>query len=112
MFWSRNKNPDKQKKSGKDLDKALPARQGSSESMSGGDLGEKGGQRLKGAELRAQALANTRAARERIGEDAIQKIAQALTKKQSSTVEQAKNKIGKTDSGRVRDEIRFLMDEE
>ncbi len=113
MFWSKKKKPDTTKKIGKHSDEALPAGQGSSEPLNGSNKqGVKAGQRPGSEEIRTQALANARAARERIGEDTIQKIAAALAKKQSSAMEQAKNKINKAESGRLRDEIRFLMDEE
>ncbi len=100
MFWNRT---DKQGKPTNQNTKGLPA--GSN------NVGGNGGQRPDSAELRRQALANARAARERLGEDTIQKIAEALTKKQTSTIEQAKKKIKAADSDRIRDGIRDLMDE-
>lgn len=69
------------------------------------------GQPLSREEIQAQALANARAAREQIGEDTIQKIAAAMTKKQQSAVEQAKRKIEGADLDRVLDELKFMMDE-
>lgn len=69
----------------------------------------------KSADIRAQALANARAARERVGEETIQKIAAALVQQQErqkiSLTEQAKAQIARANSERVVDEIRFLMDD-
>lgn len=69
----------------------------------------------KSADIRAQALANARAARERVGEETIQKIAAALAQQQErqkiSLTEQAKAQIALANSERVVDEIRFLMDD-
>ncbi|MCE7887805.1 MAG: hypothetical protein DYH13_09945 [Alphaproteobacteria bacterium PRO2] len=69
------------------------------------------GQRSGSEDIRAQALANARAARERVGEETIQKIAAALVQKQMSLTEQARKQIAQTNSDRVADEIRFLMGE-
>jgi hypothetical protein len=69
----------------------------------------------KSADIRAQALANARAARERVGEETIQKIAAALLQQQErqkiSLTEQAKAQIARANSERVVDEIRLLMDD-
>ncbi|MGB4107601.1 MAG: hypothetical protein WBK55_07375 [Alphaproteobacteria bacterium] len=69
------------------------------------------GQRLSSEEIRAQALANARAARERLGEETIQKIADALVRKQMSLTEQAKRQIARENSERVAGEIRLLLGE-
>ncbi len=86
MFWSKKK-------------KAVPAKNSAQ----------------KSADIRAQALANARAARERVGEETIQKIAAALVQQQErqkiSLTEQAKAQIARANSERVVDEIRFLMDD-
>lgn len=66
------------------------------------------GQQPGGDALRAQALANARAAREAIGEETLQRIAAAIKKKEGSAIEQAKAKIASSDVDRVVDEI-FLM---
>jgi hypothetical protein len=69
------------------------------------------GRRPDSAEIRAQALANARMAREAIGEETLQKIAAAIQKKQMSSVEQAKACISQTDPSRVADEIIAMLDE-
>jgi hypothetical protein len=98
MFWS------KKKKTG----------QTKSASKKGADASCIVGTNSKGLsreEIRAQALANARAARERVGEETIQKIAAALVQKQMSLTEQAKAQIAKSNTDRVADEIRFLLDD-
>jgi hypothetical protein len=64
----------------------------------------------KSAEIRAQALANARKAREAIGDEALQKIAAALKKKQESELEKAKAKIAETDATRVAEEILAMLE--
>ena len=64
----------------------------------------------KSAEIRAQALANARKAREAIGEEALQKIAAAIKKKQESEIEKAKAKIAETDATRVAEEILAMLE--
>ncbi len=61
----------------------------------------------------AIALANAKAARERIGEDTIQRIAEAIKKKQNSPLEQAKAKIAKiteNEADRVAEEILNMLE--
>lgn len=57
-----------------------------------------------------QALINARAARERLGEETIQKLAEAIRKKQESPFEQAKMKIAQQDAERVADEILSMLE--
>jgi hypothetical protein len=99
MFWSKNKKSDKQSK---------PAQKSGSKA-SYGDVGTTKSHGLSSEEIRAQAMANARAARERVGEETIQKIAAALVQKQMSLTEQAKKQISKQNSDRVADEIRYLL---
>ena len=63
-------------------------------------------------EIRAQALANAKAARENLGDDTIQKIAEIMKQKESSKTEQAKAQIRRADTDRVVDGIRDIMDED
>lgn len=65
----------------------------------------------KGQDIRAQALANARAARERIGEDTIQQIAAQLQKHEAKLVEQAKRQIKSLDEAHVADHVKALLDE-
>lgn len=62
------------------------------------------------ADVITQALANARAARERLGEETIQKIAEAIQKKQNSPMEQAKMKLARQDADRVADEILSMLE--
>lgn len=102
MFWNKKKNTDKHKKS-------KSSKAGSVE----GKLNNKNsnGQGLAGDALRAQALANARAARENLGDDTIQKIAEIMGKKENSAMEQAKRRIQSTDKNRVADGILDMLDE-
>ena len=68
------------------------------------------GQSLAGDALRAQALANAKAARENIGEDTLERIAAAMAKKQQSPMEQAKRKIENADAERVASEILSMLE--
>lgn len=108
MFWSKKKKTGQTKK---------PANNGLA---SYGDVGNSKGKKPAGkssggqrssTEIRAEALANARAARERIGDETIQKIAAALVQKQMSLTEQAKKQIAAQNSDRVAQEIKFLMDD-
>ncbi len=110
MFWSKDKKSDKQPK---------PAKNTGGPKASCGSMGTKNGGRRQGAtaskssaDIRAEALANARAARERVGEETIQRIAAALVQQQMSLTEQAKAKIAKANSQRVADEIRLLLDDD
>ncbi len=68
------------------------------------------GQSLAGDALRAQALANARAARERIGDETIQKIAEAMAKKENSPMEKAKRQLESADTDRVLGELKWMLD--
>lgn len=80
---------------------------------------KKGGEKSPGkpsgkpssADIRAQAMENVRQARAAIGEETLDKIAQAMRKKQSSDFERAKAKIKSLDNDRVADNIRAMIDE-
>jgi hypothetical protein len=67
-------------------------------------------QRPGSADIRAQALANVRKAKEHIGEETIQKIAAAMQKKQQSAFEQARAKIHQSDADRVAEEILAMLE--
>jgi hypothetical protein len=94
MFWSKK---DKTKKNAK-----KPA---------GKAVAAKTAAALSSAQIREQAMANARAARERIGEETLDRIAAAMQKKQQSTIEQAKNRIRDADADKVADEILSMLDE-
>ena len=99
-FGKHKQTPDKQKKSKKRLQA----------SCDGGVTKSSKGQSERSAKIRAQALANAQAARQQIGEDTLNKIAEAMTKKQQSATEQAKAQIKDSDPDRVLDELKFLLD--
>lgn len=63
----------------------------------------------KSQKIREEALANARAARLSIGEDTLDKIAAAMTKKQQSVMEQAKGQIRNADPDKVLDELLFML---
>lgn len=62
--------------------------------------------------LRADALAQARAARERIGEDTVQKIAEAIRRKENSPMEKARKQLQSADADRVADEILAMLDDD
>jgi hypothetical protein len=107
MFWSKKKKAGQTKK---------PANNGlASYGDVGTSKGKKPAEKINGgqrssADIRAEALANARAARERVGEETIQKIAKALVQQQMSLTDQAKAKIARANSELVADEIRYLLD--
>jgi hypothetical protein len=65
----------------------------------------------KSARLREEAMKNMRAAREQIGEETLDRIAAAMLKKQQSAIEQAKNQIKSTDTNKVADELRWMLED-
>lgn len=98
MFWGKDKNKKPQKNAGK--------RSPRDKSCVGGE-----GQRQGSDQIRAQALANARAARENLGDETIQKIAEIMKKMESQPMRQAQKKLEQVDSGRVLDELRYMLDE-
>lgn len=67
---------------------------------------------LTSEEIRAQAMANARAARESIGQETLDKIAAALQKKQNSKAEQAKAQIRQKSPREVAEEILALREQQ
>ena len=96
MFWSKNKNADKQKKQEKELQ--------------GNSSGVRQNTSDKSQQLRQEALANARKARAEIGDEALNKIAAMMTKKQQSLIEQTKRKVAETDADRVAQEILLMIE--
>lgn len=94
MFWSKNKNSDKKKQ-----DKRLQGDNGVHQNITD-----------KSQRIRQEALANARKARADIGEEALEKIAAMMTKKQQSIIEQTKQKVAETDADRVAQEILLMID--
>lgn len=76
----------------------------------GGSTTENGGKPTR-EQIIAQAKANAAKASAEIGEETLDKIKDALLKKQQSAIEQAKRQIMATDRDKVRDNIKFMMDE-
>ena len=62
-------------------------------------------------QILAQARATAAAAREEIGEETLDKIREAMMKKQGSAFEQAKQKVKSMDQERIADNIRYVMDD-
>ena len=105
MFGFGKNKKDKTDKRGKRSQKELQA------GWNGDGVSHKAGRSKKSVKLREKALANAAAARAHIGEDVLDKIAEAMTKKQQSAMEQAKAQIADTDPDRVLDELKLLLDE-
>ncbi|NCT41329.1 MAG: hypothetical protein GW778_06690 [Alphaproteobacteria bacterium] len=99
MFWNKDK---KSQKGNKTTDKRAKA----------GCVGsnKNGGHGLQGDALRAQAMANVRSARAHIGEETLDRIAAAMTKKQQSATEIAKRQIQGADVDKVLDELKWMLD--
>lgn len=104
MFWSKNKKSQKGTKN-KTSDK-----RGAKNGKVGCVGSNTDGQSLAGDALRAQALANLSAARANIGEETLDRIAAAMTKKQQSAMERAKRDIAGADVDKVLDELKFMLD--
>lgn len=111
MAWfGKSKSKDKNAKT-PDQQASRPTVPNKGERTGGGSTeGSSKGQRPGSADIRAQALANARMARETIGDEALQKIAAAIRKKQTSALEQAKAKIAQTDADRVAEEILAMLE--
>ncbi len=60
----------------------------------------------------AQAKANASAARAEIGDETLEKIREAMLKKQGSAIEKAKAQIKAADQDKVRDHLKYMMREE
>jgi len=106
MFWGNNK---KQKNKTTDKRSATKSAVGCVGSEKGGGHGQM--QNKSGDEIRAQAMANVRSARAHIGEETLDKIAAAMTKKQQSAMEQAKRQIQGADVNKVLDELKWMLDQ-
>jgi len=69
---------------------------------------EKGGKPTR-EQILAQAKANMASARAEIGDETLEKIKEALLKKQASVIEKAKAQIKAADTDKVRDHIQFMV---
>jgi len=63
-------------------------------------------------DIRAQALENVRAARENLGQDTIDRIAELMRAKENSTVERKKAEILEHDASRVAAELLYMLRED
>ena len=73
---------------------------------------EKNPEGLTREEIIAQAKANAAAARAEIGDETLEKIKEAMLKKENSPIEQARRKIQAMDQEDVRAEIRSWLRED
>lgn len=98
MFWFKQKPTGKQQKV-------------NAGDKTGGVCGNSSSQNRssESQKIREQALANARAARLSIGEETLEKIAAAMTKKQQSVMEQAKGQIRNADPDKVLDELLYML---
>lgn len=101
MFWL---NRNKSKKTAKETSAAngKSSGVGSSQEISKG-------QSPASVDIRVQALANAKAAKAALGEDTIQKIVEAMARKQNNPLEKAKAQIAQQDAERVAHEILDMM---
>lgn len=83
---------------------------------SGGDTpsgtAEEEAKRKKREQVLAHARATAAAAREEIGDETLEKIREAMAKKQSSAMEQARTKVKSMDRERIADNIKAVMDDD
>lgn len=63
-------------------------------------------------ELIAEAKANAAAAREQIGDETLDKIAEMMAKKENSEFNRMKAEIEKIDSGKVADNLKYMIEED
>ncbi|MFK7840288.1 MAG: hypothetical protein AB8B83_08170 [Bdellovibrionales bacterium] len=103
MFW----NKDKKSQNKKGTKNKTSDKRGKASCVGNKDSGGHG---LTGDALRAKAMANVRSARAHIGEDTLDKIAAAMTKKQQSAMERAKRDIQGADVDKVLDELKWMLD--
>jgi len=75
-----------------------------------GCVGNEKGRGQSREAIQAQAMANFSAAREQIGEETLNRIAAAMSKKQQSAMERAKRDIAGADVDKVLDELKFMLD--
>ncbi len=59
-----------------------------------------------------QAKANMASARAEIGDETLDKIKAAMLKKQASAIEQAKTQLRNMDQDKLRDHLKFMMQED
>lgn len=90
MFGSKK---NKEKKKAKEAEKAATAKAEHSQ------------------KIREEALAQTRAAKAAIGDEALEKIAALMEQKQNSATEKAKEDIANADAHRVADEILLMLED-
>lgn len=101
MFWGK-----KTKKKNQTKDKRA-----ASKTSTAGCVGSEKGRGQKREAIHAEAMANFSAARHHIGEDTLDRIAAAMTKKQQSAMERAKRDIATADTDRVLDELKWMLDQ-
>ena len=65
----------------------------------------------KSAAIRAQAMENVRGARERLGDETIQKMAAILREKEGSAMKKAEEQIKGFDKTRIADNIKTMIDD-
>ena len=81
-----------------------------SEKGQAGCVGNEKGRGQSREAIQAQAMANFSAAREQIGEETLNRIAAAMSKKQQSAMERAKRDIAGADVDKVLDELKWMLD--
>ena len=103
MFWSKNNKTKNKTDKRKHQQKGAAGNKKSS-------VGKERGRGTSREEIQAQAMANFSAARQNIGEDTLDRIAAAMTKKQQSAMERAKRDIAGADVDKVLDELKWMLD--
>ncbi len=97
MFWNKKNN--------KQQSHAKKNCVGKNESK-----GQSASDRFKDDPIRAQALANARAARENLGDETVQRIAEIMKRMENSPMAVAQKKLESVDVDRMLDEVKWMLD--
>jgi hypothetical protein len=99
MFWGKKKD-----KSVKNAPAKSSAKQAQSSSVPS--------KAASAEDLRAQAMANVRMAKDNLGEETIARIAAAMQAKQNSIAQQARAQIETYRADQIAQELKYLLDED
>ncbi len=105
MFWGKDK-----KQSNKTSDKRSPSTKGKA-AKERVCVGKNKGHGSKREAIHAQAMANFSSAKANIGEDTLDRIAAAMSRKENSPMERARRELASVDTDKVLDELKWMLDQ-
>ena len=105
MFWGKDK------KSKKQTPKKQTDKRGSSIKGKAGCVGKNKGHSQTREAIHAEAMANFSSAKENIGEDTLERIAAAMSRKENSPMERARRELASVDTDKVLDELKWMLDQ-